>query len=84
MSRNKKIEITPRKLQDIRQDVVGQTMILTLAYLMDDEDFDNDRLLGVWDGVTRYASAIDSHLISLNKVCDIINDSTGLKIRWNR
>lgn len=84
MSRNKKVEITPRKLQEIRQDVVGQTMILTLAYLMDDEDFDSERLLGVWDGVTRYAEAVDSHLISLRKVCDIINKSTGLGIRWNR
>lgn len=84
MSKNKKVEVTPRKLQEIRQDVVGQTMILTLAYLMDDEDFDSDRLLGVWDGVTRYSEAVDSHIISLRKVCDIINESTGLGIRWNR
>lgn len=84
MSKYKKTEITPRKLEEIKRDISGQTMIPTLAYLMDDEDFDEDRLIGVWDGLSRYAEAVNSHLISLNKVCDIINESTGLSIRWNR
>ena len=84
MSKYKKTEITPRKLEAIKQEVAGQMMILTLAYLMEDEDFDENRLIGVWSGLTRYSEAVNSHLISLKKICEIINKSTGLEIRWNR
>ena len=84
MSKYKKIEITPRKLNEIKQEIAGQTMILTLGYLMDDLDYDADRLIEVWEGLTRYAEAVNSHIISLDKVCEIINANTGLEIRWNR
>lgn len=84
MSKYKKIEVTPRKLQEIKNDVTGQTLILTLGYLMDDMDYDPESLLGVWEGVTRYAEAVNTHIISLQKVCDIINEHTGLGIRWNK
>ena len=83
-SKYKKIEVTPRKLEEIKKDIAGQTMILTLGYLMDDMEYDPDKLIEVWDGLTRYAEAVNSHIISLNKVCDIINENTGLTIRWNR
>ena len=82
--KNKKIEVTPRKLTEIKHDIAGQTMILTLGYLMDDLEYDPDKLIEVWNGLSRYAEAIDTHLITLNKVCDIINENTGLSIRWNR
>ena len=84
MSKYKKIEITPRKLDEIKRDIAGQTMILTLGYLMDDMDYDPDKLIEVWSGLSRYAEAVNSHLISLDKVCKIINENTGLEIRWNR
>lgn len=47
MSRYKKIEVTPKKLQEIKNDITGQTLILTLGYLMDDMNYDPDNLLGV-------------------------------------
>ena len=47
MSKYKKIEVTPRRLQEIKNDVTGQTLILVLGYLMDDMEYDPDNLLGV-------------------------------------
>ena len=84
MSRYKKVEITPKKLEDIKKDVAGQTLILVIGYMMDEMDYDADHLIDIWNGVSRYAEAVDSKLISLNKVCDIINQNTWLGIRWNR
>lgn len=81
---NKKIEVTPKKLEAIKAEAIGQTMILTIAYLMDELGYDEDKCLAVWDGVTRYAGAVSSKLITMQKVCDIINKSTGLNIRWNK
>lgn len=82
MSRYKKVEMTPRKIDEIAKEASAKAMILFAAYLMEDEDFDAERICKVWDGVTRYAEAVDSKLISLQKICNIINDYTGLKIRW--
>lgn len=82
MSRYKKIELTPRKIDEIAKEASAKAMILFAAYLMDDEDFNAERICEVWDGVTRYADAVDKKLISLDKVCGIINNYTGLKIRW--
>lgn len=83
-SKYKKVEITPKKLQAIKMEAIGQTMVLTIAYLMDELGYDEDRCLDVWDGVARYADAIDEKLITMNKICDIINEHTGLNIHWNK
>lgn len=82
--KNKKVELTPRKVQEIKVEAMGQAMILTIAYLMDELGYDDERCVAVWEGVARYAEAIDDRLISMRKVCDIINKATGLNIRWNK
>lgn len=84
MSKYKKIEITPRKLDEIKKDTAGQMMILLVAYLMDELNYEPEKIIEVWQGVERYSEAIDSHLLSLNTVCKIIGEHTGLEIRWNR
>lgn len=84
MSKYKKVELTPRKLDEIKKETAGQMMILLLGYLMDDFDYNADRLIDIWQGVERYSEAVDNHTISLRKVADIINEHTGLNIRWNR
>lgn len=82
MSRYKKVEMTPRKVDELARQASAKAMILFAAYLMEDEDFTPERICEVWDGVTRYASAVDDKLISLRKICEIINEHTGLNIRW--
>ena len=82
MSRYKKVEMTPRKVEQLAREASAKAMILFAGYLMDDQDFDAERICEVWDGVTRYAEAIDNKLITLSKVCEIINEHTGLNIRW--
>lgn len=84
MSRDKKKTLTPRKIQEIKTEAMGQAMILTIAYLMDELSYDEDKCLAIWEGVARYAEAVDGKLITMQKVCDIINNATGLQIRWNR
>ena len=83
-SKYRKVEITQKKLQDIKMEAIGQTMVLTIAYLMDELGYDEDKCLDVWDGVARYADAVNSNLIKMEKICDIINEHTGLNIHWNK
>jgi hypothetical protein len=47
---------------------------------MDEMDYDEDRLIGFWEGVSRYAKAIDTKIISLRTVTRIIEDHTGLTL----
>ena len=81
---NKRIELTPRKLEEIKAEAIGQAMILTIAYLMDELNYDADECVSIWEGVTRYAEAVGDRLITMDKVCNIINDHTGLNIKWNK
>ncbi len=82
--KNKKVELTPRKVQEIKVEAMGQAMILTIAFMMDELNFDDEKCLEIWEGVARYAEAVDSKLITMNKICKIINEHTGLNIRWNK
>lgn len=83
MSKYKKITITPRKLDEMRTEILGQAMILHIAYLMDELGYDEQKCLDVWDGVARYSEALKTKTITMHKVCQIINEHTGLNIRWN-
>lgn len=84
MSREKKRTLTPRKIEEIKVEAMGQAMILTIAYLMDELDYDDEKCVEIWEGVARYAEAVRDKTISMRKVCDIINKATGLDIRWNK
>ena len=84
MSRNKKVMLTPRKVEDIKLEAIMQTMLLAASYLMDELDYSEDRLLAFWAGVTRYSQAVKDHDITMNKVCLILKEHTGLEVRWNK
>lgn len=85
MSRYKKIELTPAKLEKIKQEAVEQTLLLTIGYLMDELNYDADRCVDVWAGITRYAMAVKDKTISMQKVCDIINANVdNINVRWNK
>lgn len=83
MSRDKRITITPRKLQEIKTEAIGQTFLLVAVYLMDELNYEEDKILEIWDGVSRYADAIKTKTISMHKVCKILEEHTGMKVRWN-
>ena len=83
MSRDKRITITPRKLEEIKKEAIGQTYILCAAYLMDELDYSEDKIVEVWNGITRYAEAIRNKDITMNKICKILSEKTGMNVRWN-
>lgn len=77
------ITLTRKDLERYQLDQIQKAFILTAAYLMDDFDYDEARILDFWNGVVRYADAIDSKLISLQTVTQIIEEHTGLKLgKW--
>lgn len=83
MSKDKRITITPRKLQEIKTEAIGQTFLLVAVYLMDEVGYKEDKILEIWDGITRYADAVQNKVITMNRVCKILEEHTGIKVRWN-
>lgn len=83
MSRPKKqktITISKTQLQRHDNEVVQKMIILSAAYLMDEMDYNEDKIIAYWDGLTRYADAISEKLITVRQVNDIIEQHTGLKL----
>ena len=77
------VTLTRKDLERFQVDQIQKAFILTAAYLMDDFNYDPEQLVDFWEGVVRYADAIDSKLISLQKVTEIIEEHTGLKLgKW--
>lgn len=75
-----------RMANRIKSSAVEQTMILVAAYLMEEPEFDysDERILELWQGISRWSVAVKDHTISCEKVCDIINQNTGLNIHWGK
>lgn len=64
------------------QRIIKRILVLSAAYLMEEQDWDDDKLIEYYDAICRWSDAIDSHLITIQKVVDMINAKTGADIRW--
>lgn len=69
-----------RDIKRMKGEVFDKTMTLVLGYLMDDLDYDEDRIIETIEGIMRYGEAIADHTITLRRVKEIIQDKTGLKL----
>lgn len=76
----KTITISRQQLRKHDDEIAVKMIILSAAYLMDEMDYDEDRIIDYWNGLTRYADAIDKKLITIRQVNDIIEQKTGLKL----
>ena len=73
-----------RDIRKIEENAAAEVLILVTAYLMDEFEYDDDKIIELWNCVTRYSDAINKEkLITINQVCEIIEKNTGLKLgRW--
>lgn len=55
-------------------------LVLVTAYVMEDLGGDEAKVIDFWESIARYSDAIDEHLITINKVKQIIEDYTGIKL----
>ena len=59
-----------------------RVLILSAAYLMEEEDWDDDALVNYYDSIVRWCGAIQDHWISIDQIIKMINEKTGAEIRW--
>lgn len=77
--KHKNVVMSKTAVRKLEEDVTKKILILSAAYLMDEFDYSEDAICDYWDGLTRYVDAIDQKLITLDKVCAIIQEHTGLE-----
>ena len=71
-----------KAINKLESETWKKEMILSAAYLMDEFGYDEERVCEFWDGMNRYLDAVKGHIITINKVIDIIEKHTGIKILW--
>lgn len=81
--KDKRVVMTAARVRATKTEALAQCFILVAAYMMDEMESPAEEILRLWDGVTRYAGAVDNRLITMGKVCKILSDYTGLDVRWN-
>lgn len=78
-----KLVMTKGDLERIKVEIAHRTLLMVTCWTMDELDFDEDKIIAMWDDIARWSSAIDKDkTLKLNTIADIINEHTGLKLQW--
>ena len=59
---------------------ISRVFTLCAAYLMEEENWDEEKICDFYSALIRWSESINSHLISIDKVKDIIKEKTGMEI----
>ena len=70
----------PRDLNKIKWDITDDVLTLVTAYLMDEMDYDEQKIVDLGEGIARYSKAEKDHYITRSKVKKIIEENTGIKL----
>lgn len=69
-------------LKNLKEDIARKMIALSMAYLMDEFNYDAEALCDFYDGMERYLNAIDEKLITLQKVGEIIKEHSNIELKW--
>ena len=69
-----------RDIRKMEMDIAHKMQVLLLSYLMDELDYDADKIIEVNAAMNRYLEAIEEKLITVRTVEQIIEENTGLHI----
>lgn len=67
----------------LKEETTSIAILLVLAYLMEETEFnDADKLVSMYTKLNDWADSISDHLISVKNIAAIIEENTGLEIKW--
>lgn len=74
MSKYKKVEMTPKKLEEFKKQNVMQATAIFCACLMDEFGYKEKEIDAFVERFDRYSMAVNTHLLTIKKVKDIIEE----------
>ena len=82
MSKEKKpVMMTQAKIRKLKEDITWKTLVMFIACAMDEFDWGIDEVTDFSVRLNRYMEAVDTHLLSIHKVAEIVEEVTGMTIR---
>jgi len=69
-------------IRKAKEDAVGKCLTILVAALMDEYDLEREDINKVIDRFSRYSEAVDEHLITVKQVAKIIEEQTGVVVKW--
>lgn len=80
-SKKKPLTITRAQKNKIVNDATWDAIVMFVAVCMDEFDWTEDDIEAFAVRLDRYAGAVNEHLLTINKVKDIIKETIGVTIR---
>lgn len=66
-----------KDIAKMQAEIEETAIVLMLAYMMDEEDFDEARIKRMWQKMEEWMNAVSEHLLTVDKVREIIHDKKG-------
>ena len=74
------VTLTRAQVKRLRTETMTQSLILMLACCMDEWDFTDEDIVRFAERFRRYCDAVDTHLLSLQQVAQILYEETGVQV----
>lgn len=74
------VTLTNGELKQVKQEAIMHALIIFLATAMDEMDWTADDIFDFATRFDRYMSAVQDHIITINKVSQILEEELGIKI----
>lgn len=66
-----------KDIEKLQTETQEAALVLMLAYLMDEEDFDDERVRQMWQKMESWMLAVKDHLVAVEEVKKIIFEQRG-------
>lgn len=80
--KQERYEFTRSDLNKMCNRYVNKAFLLMATAAADELDLDDEKLTAIVERSSRYAKYIDTHVIRLNEVSDILEKKAGIRWRW--
>lgn len=77
-----RVTLKRSELMEMCNEQVRKAFLLMATAAADELDLDDDQLTAIAQRSARYAEYIDSHVMRLNEVSDILEKNAGIRWRW--
>lgn len=74
------VTLTNGQLKQVKQEAITHSLIIFLATAMDEMDWTADDIFDFATRFDRYMGAVQDHVITINKVSQILETELGIKI----
>lgn len=66
-----------RDIAKMQAEIEETAIVLMLGYMMDEEDFDEERVKAMWLKMEEWMKGVKDHLLTIEQVKKIIYDTKG-------